>query len=257
MNYRQNMHIRSKWRKTNLLLRNKQFINYIPLTRRWGKSALHHMLDDYGMVYVKPDRGSSGRGVMKVEKIRRKDKLKYRYQLEKQIYVYSSFERFFASLQKQIKSTPYLIQKGVHLLRHQQRPFDIRVMVQINPKQKWEVTGIIARIAHTEKIVTNRKAGGDVAPLATLLRPYMKREEREQVIKQISSLCLGIAKELQKHRPNLKEIGADIGLDQRYKPWIIEVNTNPVIKLFNSLKDKSMFRKIVRYARAYGKKIKL
>ncbi|MGO4276757.1 YheC/YheD family protein, partial [Paenibacillus sp. TAF58] len=37
------------------------------------------------------------------------------------------------------------------------------------------------------------------------------------------------------------------------KPWVLEVNTAPDPFIFNQLKDKKMFFKVLRYARANGR----
>jgi hypothetical protein len=49
-----------------------------------------------------------------------------------------------------------------------------------------------------------------------------------------------VAKAFQRRYPSIKELGIDIAVDKSLFPWIIEVNTRPVIKLFNGLKDKRM-----------------
>ena len=53
--------------------------------------------------------------------------------------------------------------------------------------------------------------------------------------------------------PGFKEIGVDIGIDKELKPWVLEVNTAPDPFIFNQLKDKKMFFKVLRYARANGR----
>lgn len=54
-----------------------------------------------------------------------------------------------------------------------------------------------------------------------------------------------MAKEFHKNHSGFKEIGLDIGLDSALKPWIIEVNTRPDAYIFNQLKDKTMFRRVI------------
>ena len=49
-----------------------------------------------------------------------------------------------------------------------------------------------------------------------------------------------------------EEIGLDIALDEGGRPWILEVNTLPGIYAFGHL-DKEGYRKIKRYAIAYGR----
>jgi Tubulin-tyrosine ligase family len=51
----------------------------------------------------------------------------------------------------------------------------------------------------------------------------------------------------------MREFGIDVALDQRMKPWILEVNTRPDMTIFNELKNKKFYCKMVRYAKAYGR----
>ncbi|MNW57899.1 hypothetical protein D3C74_357320 [compost metagenome] len=53
--------------------------------------------------------------------------------------------------------------------------------------------------------------------------------------------------------PNLKEIGIDIAIDQAIKLWILEVNTLPALFPFKTLENKDIYKKIRRYAVAYGR----
>ena len=59
---------RSKWELNEILEKNEELLQYIPETRWLNQENLAEMLDTYGMVYVKPDNWTWGRGVIKVEK---------------------------------------------------------------------------------------------------------------------------------------------------------------------------------------------
>lgn len=57
----------SKWAKTKVILQNQSLSLYVPDTRKYDLNVLKEMLALYAMVYIKPDRGSFGIGVMRAE----------------------------------------------------------------------------------------------------------------------------------------------------------------------------------------------
>lgn len=242
--------LRSKWTKTKVLLKHSSIKSFIPDTRKFNKQSLKTMIQKYGMVYVKPEQGTYGMGVMKAEK----DGKCFAYQLGEKRQVFQTFDAFYASLSKQVRGKSYLIQKGIHLLKHNNRRFDIRVMVQINPKGKWEATGIIGRLGHPSKIVTNYHSGGKPLAIETLLNAHVTKRKLALLTEEMYELGTRIAGHLQKTYPNFKNIGVDIGLDSKFVPWIIEVNTNPDPYIFNQLKDKTMYRKVIKYHHTLVKK---
>ena len=95
------------------------------------------------MVYVKPDHGTFGNGVIRVEK---KTNGVYTFQLKPKRVSFSSFKKMIIPMQKIISTRPYLIQQGIYLLTYSRRRFDLRVMVQKNDANEWETTGIIGRL---------------------------------------------------------------------------------------------------------------
>ncbi|MDF2963220.1 MAG: YheC/YheD family protein [Paenibacillus sp.] len=97
------------------------------------------------MVYVKSDDGTGGRGIMRVEKL---EPDRYKYQLKTDIKTFRSFESIYHSLKRQTQTCPYVIQRGIHLLRYGGRRFDIRILVQKKPEGAWETTGVIGRLGH-------------------------------------------------------------------------------------------------------------
>ena len=74
-------HVISKWAKTEALLVHDSIKPYIPRTMRMTAGNLRDMLEQLRMVYVKPDKGTYGGGVMRVEMTGGADRTLYRYQL--------------------------------------------------------------------------------------------------------------------------------------------------------------------------------
>ncbi|WP_219834686.1 YheC/YheD family protein [Paenibacillus sp. R14(2021)] len=244
--------VKSKWAKTKVLLRAEPLRERIPLTKRWNITDLAHMLDTYAMVYVKPDQGTFGLGVVRVEK--RSSDL-YTYQSGTLLQSFTSFEQMAASLRKRIGNRAYLIQQGIPLLTYEGLRFDIRVMVQMNPKNEWETTGIIGRVGHPKKIVTNYHSGGVPKSFNKLMGAYLTESQTRSYGAWLAELGTDVAKQLQTEYPRLKEIGIDIAIDQSFQPWILEVNTLPDPFIFRKLEDKKMFRRIYRYCLAYNRRL--
>jgi glutathione synthase/RimK-type ligase-like ATP-grasp enzyme len=160
--------VKSKWAKTAVMMRSDYLREHMPPTRLFNQSNLQSMLEQYAMVYVKPVNGTFGKGVMRVERTAAQPS-GYRYQLGTVIRYYSTIEQLYMQLSKLTRNRMHIVQKGIHLLRHRGRRFDIRVMVQKNTRGVWEATGIIGRLAYPGKIVTNYHSGGTPMALERLM----------------------------------------------------------------------------------------
>ena len=97
-------------------------------------------------------------------------------------------------------------------------------MVQKNPENQFEITGILGRLAHPKRIVTNFHSKGEIYPFEYLLNHYMT-EEKLQTYK---AMLYELAKQIGPLY-NRKAIGIDIGIDENFFPWIIEVNIWPYL----------------------------
>lgn len=245
--------VKSKWAKTKVLLLSETLRERIPVTKRWQIQQLAAMLDEHGMVYVKPDQGTFGLGVVRVEKV---SDAEYTYQSGTLLQRFPSFDKMASSLQSRIGSRAYLIQQGIPLLTYEGLRFDIRVMVQQNPSKQWETTGIIGRLGHPQKIVTNYHSGGVIMAFDQLMQPYMSPTQTDSYKIWMADIGASVALQLQTRYPRLKEIGIDVAIDESFRPWILEVNTLPDPYIFRKLNDKSMFRRIRRCCLAYGRRMK-
>jgi glutathione synthase/RimK-type ligase-like ATP-grasp enzyme len=248
--------IADKWRKTVLMRKEQVLRQHMPPTRVATKKFLHNMLLQYGMVYVKPVRGSQGRGVMRMEK-RKGRRRRYVYQLGERKRTFTTYEQAYKSISKVMKRERYVVQKGIRLLKHNGRPFDIRLMIQRAPRGGWETTGTFTRVAHPRKIVTNGSQGGSIYATERVLRQYANPAKRKEVYRKMDDLAHRTVKLLRGAAPGINELGMDYAIDSKLKPWILEVNTIPDASPFTLLKDQSLIRRIVRYGKAYGKTYKL
>ncbi|TBL76068.1 YheC/YheD family protein [Paenibacillus thalictri] len=240
----------SKLVKTRLLLHHRQLAKHIPDTRPFTRRHLANMLNRYKMVYVKPDGGSLGVGVVRVEK----RGSSYRYQSGIRSFTFGTFEELFTTLKKHAGSRRYLVQKGIHLLKFEGRPFDFRVMIQKNPARQWEPTGTVGRVAHPRKIVTNGSQGSTIYPATDLMKGHADGHKAVEVLRQMNRIARLTAARFSRTYPAINELGLDIAVDRNMKPWILEVNTHPDPCPFTKLEDKKAIRKIVAFAKTYGRR---
>lgn len=243
--------VRSKWAKTEVLLRSQELRQYVPLTKKFSRKTLRSMIDEYGMVYVKPINGTFGIGVVRVEQVKEPAQ-GYRYQVQKDGRLASTFEGLYHGLQAFTGKKSYLVQKGIYLLKYQKRRFDIRVMIQKNLNHQWETTGMIGRLSHPKNIVTNYHSGGTLMSIERLMSEHLSPSEILAFKSRLKKLGVAIGRQLSTSYPGLKELGADIAIDTKLHPWVLEVNTKPHPYLFQKLADKSVYRKVRRYSLAYG-----
>lgn len=243
----------SKKAKTEALLADRKLKDLVPLTRQLDRETLQELLKKFGMIYVKPVNGTYGLGVIRVE-YSAGSTPPYRFQSEEKKYSFQSFDSMYDKLLTVKRKRPYLAQQGIELLKYRKRRFDLRVMVQRNPRGNWETTGIIGRLAHPRKIVTNYHSGGTPMDMEILVSEHLDGHTTMSAFrKKLNSLGIDTARAMERRFPRVQEIGVDVAVDRSLKAWILEVNTMPDPFIFRKLKDRSVFRKVYRYAVAYGR----
>jgi hypothetical protein len=233
----------TKLGKHKYLFQNKNIKSFIPEAYLANRKTIGLLFVNNKSIYLKPNNGTGGFGIYKITKLNQG----YFLQSGLQSRSFKTLEQLMGHLSNTFSKKRYLAQKGINLLKYQNRSFDIRVMVQKNNHNQWETTGIVGRLAKPKKIVTNYHNGGTPLPLEGLLNPHLRN--KKEYIKGISELGVNVSKYMSKYFSKYRAFGVDVAIDSQHKPWILEVNTRPDKYIFNALKDKSMYRKILKYSR--------
>lgn len=241
--------VTSKWIKTKVLARSDYLNEHIPTTLRMTEKSLRSLLDSYGMTYVKPESGSCGVGVMRVER----KSGKWTVQTGVRRLAFDTYREMYRWLSKRARGVSYLVQRGVRVLRSSGRPIDFRVMIQKGKRAGWKVTGMAGRMAHPLKAVTNGSQGGTIYEASALLRKLTDKGTRARLLREFDNLAHSTARRMARSYPGMRELGLDIAVDRKHRPWILEVNTRPDPCPFAKLADSSMLKEMVRYARGYGR----
>jgi hypothetical protein len=170
---------------------------------------------------------------------------------------FSTYQAMYRWLCKSMRGEKYLVQRGIRVLRHGGRPLDYRVMIQKGRRTGWKVTGMVARVAHPRKAVTNGSQGGSIFAAESMLQRTSGQAKAARLLKTFNRLAYATARRFTEAYPGMQELGLDIAVDDKHRTWILEVNTRPDPCPFTKVEDPSMIRNIVKVARGYGRTYRL
>ncbi|MGA8944171.1 MAG: YheC/YheD family protein [Thermoactinomyces sp.] len=239
--------------KHKQMLKHPVLRRYIPETHWLTRERLLQMLKTYSSVFIKPNHGSGGSGIMRIKRVPKGYEIRYgrrRRVVRSNSYLHKVVQS------SQNPSQRYLVQQGLRLAKYNGRIFDIRSYMQ-KPHSKWVISGIVARLAAPNHYLTNYHKGGQGKPLDKVLAYLFKNNRRKvddrlNLIKKLSHM---IAKTLNKRHSHIRELGIDFVIEKNGRLWILEANTRPGYQLFSHLPDQTMFRKIRKNKRLIRKRI--
>ncbi|NBD23374.1 YheC/YheD family protein [Paenibacillus glycinis] len=245
--------IRGKKRVCAMLAASAHLRPLVPRTMMLTAANLSTMLAAYRSVYIKPDIGSLGIGVCKATSERGGYKLvavKNRSQVYRRFHTIDALCRYA----RRIGGGTMIVQKAIPLATVGGRPYDMRMMVQRKPRGAWTVTGSFARIARPGKIVTNYSQGGRIRTLKQMYRSKGLTDAASHAkIARLTRIARQTAVWLSARRAGMHEVGIDFADDRKGKLWILEVNSNH--PQFHPLQvtDPPAYRRMMSFARSYGR----
>jgi hypothetical protein len=230
--------IRSKMKKSSPLMDDPIISRYVPKTDWFHASSLRKMLRFYSTVYIKPDIGRRGNGIVRVTK-RNSSECEISY---KDVTIRCSTEDVYDELQEILNpNKKYLIQQGIELATYHGRPFDVRVALQ-KPLGRWHLSWVSAKVApRKSSVVTNVAKGAKDVRINRTLKGIDQPLNRLNMMSELIDVSYQIAQILGSRFP-LKIVGLDMGIDKKGRVWFIEANTRPDFKGLGKL-DRRQYRR--------------
>lgn len=201
-----------------------------PLTLPFSRQNLASILEHYGQVMVKPDRGSLGKGIIKAKALPNQN---FQFATSKDPLVWRtcrSIDDLYTALrQNATKPEELLLQQVVDICRLKGRIFDIRAQFQKDGDGVWVITGVAVRVAAKNRFVTHIPNGGRAENYQRVIRSIFRNPDaKTELDKQLAYICRQVPSLLEEYLEiNLGIVSMDIAIDKQGRMWILEVNSKP------------------------------
>jgi glutathione synthase/RimK-type ligase-like ATP-grasp enzyme len=246
----------NKWRVHEALRTVPDLTSYIPETRllRTPKDV-QTMLRQFQEIYVKPANGTGGRGIMRVRCTANgacvaEGRNSERGLLRARRKPLTDLANWVVHSYRTQKT---LLQQAIDIRLRSGAVHDYRLVVQKDANGKWSFTGGGARIGGRGSVTSNLHGGGRALKWRDLLRNQFGARRTQNIMKEMTTLSLRVAQQLEKQYGRLCELGLDIAVDRSGHPWLLEVNPKPAREIFSKTGQNDTYRKAVRKPLEYAR----
>lgn len=203
---------------------------HLPDTALFRNSAnLQRFLNRHGQVYLKAVGGSLGNDIMRLTRGRTHLLLRYNAGARRtRTARHNSWGSLIEQVSRLAGGRPFVMQQAIRLAKVEDRPFDLRILVQKDPAERWIFTGGAARVAGAGQITTHVPRGGRRMTMNGALEEAFG-ENAAELTGAVEQLATDAAATLEKALGRrFIEISLDVGVDVTGHPWIFELNAKPL-----------------------------
>lgn len=233
---------------------------YLPESHAFtGFDMLKAMAGRHRIIFLKPVRGSLGKGIIRIAKLTGGGYACHFSEKQGTRRIgYPSLLKVYAAVSPHVKRQKYQIQQGLSLAAVGGRPVDFRALVQKGGTGEWGVTSIVGRIAGPNHFVSNLAKGGTIASMKdALARSNLPPGSRTRAMAALRKAALAIAQAIDKTiDAHFGELGVDLAVDRSGRVWLLEVNSKPSKNdntQLNEGKVRPSTKRLIQYARYLAK----
>ncbi|MDI3256319.1 MAG: YheC/YheD family protein [Kyrpidia sp.] len=188
-------------------------------------------LRERGDIYVKPARGSLGRGLARLQ-MTDNGRAQYRWRKghgRTETGIYKDPRTWFEQHHRFLRHRHYVLQETIPIWPVGGGVWDVRVLMQKDGSQRWRRTKMFVRVSNPGDIASNLAAGGRAGRMEALLEHLpLTPAARKTIARRVSRTARHVARVVEDRSGLvLGEMGVDLGVDERGGIWIIEVNSKP------------------------------
>ncbi|QJC53030.1 YheC/YheD family protein [Paenibacillus albicereus] len=224
-----------------------------------GAGSIQEAAREWGAVFLKPDGGMQGRGVLSLGPDEGGWLLRGRAGDGRTLTVrlpdlQAAAERTWRIVQ----GRRYILQPQLPLCDRQGRPFDVRALVQKDGRGFWRLTGTALRRGRPGGIASNLHGGGEALPARDGLELLLGAEGAARCSAEIDRLALLAAEAAESAFGRLAELGLDFGVGPDGRLWLLELNSRPGRDAFSSFPGgiaRTAVERPLLYARLLGARL--
>ncbi len=238
------------------LKKDGSLLKYLPESHSLHNAGqLKTMCAKYSSVFLKPVRGSLGKGIIRITRVGTDNWTAAFATLNgTKRQSFGSLSKLFAAIAPKMRANKYLVQQGLSLIDSAGRPIDFRALTQKNLTGKWVLTSIVGRTAGNRHFVSNLARGGTLSTVReAVAKSNLPAAYRGDASARLQRAAMDIARGIDEHIPaHFAELGIDLALDTSGRVWLLEVNSKPSKNDNTPLtegKIRPSVRMIIQYAR--------
>lgn len=229
----------------------RELTEHLPMTSPLTPETLAAAMQQRDDLYLKPDHLYKGKGVCRLLRTGSGWLLQSREEAGNAVKRLAGDEAAESLAPLLASDACYLLQEGVDLATYLGNRYDFRSLVQKDGQGRWQVTGLVARIAPEQSVITSPRSGGQVAPAELALRDSFP-DRWESVMAELERVSLLVAERLDQQLGPWAELGLDLGVEAFGRVRLIEANGKPLRVSLERLRDPEIGERINRYPIHYA-----